>query len=112
MLRHLDHHHCWEKVRSAKGKLRGKGGCVASGTKQLRIIKAKFDNDSIMGQYGNDYLAHSANWLRQVFGSDPSSYLQIDRALIMLLSITGPTYVLKAKLPDRPYVKRSGVGRM
>ena len=76
------------------------------------LIKAKSDNDSIMGQYGDDYLAHSANGLRQVFGSDPPSYLWIDRALIMLLSITGPTYVLKATLPDLPYVKRPGVSCM
>ena len=81
-----------------KDKLLGKGGCVASGTKQLRIITAKFGNDSIMGQYGNDYLAHSANWLRQVFGSDLPSCLQIDRALIMLLSTTGPMYIVKSKV--------------
>ena len=102
----------WENIESGKGILLGKSGCVASGTKQLRIIKAKLDNDSIIGQYGNDYLAHSTSWLRQLFGSDPPSYLQIGRALVMLLSTTGPTYMLKAKFIDLPYMKRSGKGCM
>ena len=82
---------------------------MASGTKQLRVMKALFDADSISGCFGNTYLATSAKLLRDACYPYMPHVLTIDREIILVLDASGPRYVLESQLHALDYIKRSGL---
>ena len=109
LLRHLDQRHAWTQKISAKGTSLGKGFCVASGTKQIRILKAIFDNDALSGHYRSDYLRSSATLIREICHPNIPRTLWIDPFLILVFTCNGPRYELESKIPRLDYLKRSGM---
>ena len=99
MLRHLEHGHEIDRTI----------GRIASGGKQLRIIKALYDNDSIFGKTGENYLQVSAKLIRDIWLPADARFLSVDRFIIMLLTEDGPQYIPEFKLADMDYIKRSGM---
>ena len=109
MLRHIKSHHCSEQQATDTRMKLGKGCCVASGTKQLRVMKALFDADSVSGCFGTTYLSTSAKLLRDMCHPYIPHVLKIDPEIVLVLDVSGPRYVLESQLHALDYIKRSGL---
>ena len=75
LLRHIERHHAQKKFRSEGGAFLGTGLHVASGTKQLKIIKALYDDDSLYGSMAINYLQRSADITRRGFVRQPTKLI-------------------------------------
>ena len=89
---HLERYHLPKKDTNKPTDL----SCfVPSGAKQLKVLKALFDGDAILGQVRSDYLQRSADIVRSYF-TEESRLVRTDRTtnkdLCYMLSGTGPCY--------------------
>ena len=66
---------------------------MSSGTKQIKVMAALYDDDRISGRTGGFYLARSAQLLRVALGPAPIGSGGVDRCLVLLLDAGGPRYV-------------------
>jgi hypothetical protein len=92
--RHVESHH---KARAVlDGVPPALNGLVASGTKQLNVIIAMFEDDALKGVSKSNYLEASATAVRNLY---PAKYLAshaeqlVDRDLILVLRGGGPSYM-------------------
>ncbi|CAE7796366.1 unnamed protein product [Symbiodinium sp. CCMP2592] len=81
---------------------------VCSGTKQLKIVAALFDDDQISGSPGGKYLERSACILRQSIVPGLSvSQNEIDRYIRLVLTADGPLLCNLSALGDTMHVRRA-----
>ena len=80
---------------------------VASGTKQLKIIKALYDGDSLYGRMDDNYLQRSADVIRRAFVRPPAKFIiHMDQRIVLVLDVTGPKYVSKTDSEMIPFLIR------
>ena len=82
---------------------------IASGTKQLKVVRALYDLDMLKGRDAGDYLHRSAQGNRS--GVHPplcSASNNIDRGLAFVLTGKGPMLMSKASLAHSNSVRRVG----
>ena len=90
LLEHLNHKHCEGRQY------------VCSGTKQVKVIAALYDDDRLSGdQLRSQYLARSAALLREhVQPPLPDNHNDIDKQIRLVLSEKGPIYVNVVAVQD------------
>ncbi len=107
VLNHLSKHHAKTKTETETGIHLGTGLYVASGTKQLRLIRALYDSDAMRADKKNDYLQRCAQLLRDLFQQPQSQcWLGIDRGIILVLGTAGPYYVARDSVRTMAYLRR------
>lgn len=65
---------------------------VCSGTKQLKVVSAIFDNDQLRGIPGKNYLQRSAGIMSASIGAAPMKGNDLDRWVRLVLTENGPLY--------------------
>jgi hypothetical protein len=107
LLWHIERHHAQTKFKANNGALIGTGVFVASGTKQLKIIKALYDDDSLYDRMGAKYLHRSAEIICRAFVQTPASnIIKMDKSIVLVLDVTGPKYVSKEDSAMMPLLRR------
>ena len=109
LTRHLRNKHLYDPKRHSDD-----GSCrhnVASGTKQLKLICALFDDDALRSVLRTDYLRHSADFLRAlcpVWQRVRKHDTDIDRFLCLCLDRTGPRLQWRSRDEPLKGVRRVG----
>ena len=105
--KHIERHHARTKFKTDEGALLGTGVFVASGTKQLKIIKALYDDDSLYDRMGFNYLQRSADVICRAFVQMPATIIiEMDKRIVLVLDVTGPKYVSKTDSAILPLLRR------
>jgi len=115
LLAHIDHRHCKHPIKVTKGTIgarrwMGQGCFVASGFKQIKVIKCLYDNDTLNSPERSDdwnYLSRSASIIRESLSPAVPHALLVDRLLVLLLDKGGPRLVSRSNLVDMDYVRKS-----
>ena len=81
---------------------------ICSGTKQLKLAVALFDDDQVRGKPGAKYLHRSAQILQESIVPELSSIVtEVDRHIRLVFSETGPTYMNVSALGTSICVRRT-----
>ena len=97
LVKHLERAHAHER------------GCVASGTKQKRLVYALYDSDVLAGRDPMDLLCRSASAMREsVVPALPPHQNAIDKLVRLVLAEDGPEYRNAAWLGSSSLVRRVG----
>jgi len=82
---------------------------VASGTKQVNVIQALFDNDRLTRREQADYLRRSADFMRRTIQPPlECSRNLIDRDIVMVLDHDGPRYCNRSAIVQSARHRRIG----